>query len=179
MLLPSTQAARLTRISERAGPSDPQSQSQSLNDLPTVALPTRLPDEINIVPSTTENPDLWKSAYDKFREDEHDLLESYDNYVFGAATVNAYPSREDIETALTNLQEERERKQWRITVLNRDIKIRLQIERLANVLKWSDPLVKAGLNTQPYASLAWSGVSLLLPVSVSAAKWPVGLPNSC
>lgn len=150
VVLPLTEPAKLTCTSERAGPSDPQSLKD--RDL------------------SSKSPDIWKSAYDKFREDEHDLLEDYDKHVFGAGTVNACPGREAIETALTQLQVDRENKQWRISVLNRDIKIRVQVERVVHVLKWSDPLVKSALSTQPYAALAWSGVSLLLPVGALVAK---------
>ncbi|KAH6714187.1 hypothetical protein BKA61DRAFT_551586, partial [Leptodontidium sp. MPI-SDFR-AT-0119] len=149
VVLPLTEPAKLTCTSERAGPSDPQSLKD--RDL------------------SSKSPDIWKSAYDKFREDEHDLLEDYDKHVFGAGTVNACPGREAIETALTQLQVDRENKQWRISVLNRDIKIRVQVERVVHVLKWSDPLVKSALSTQPYAALAWSGVSLLLPLLANSA----------
>jgi hypothetical protein len=80
--------------------------------------------------------------------------------------VNAdLSSRESIETALNKLLEDREKKQWKVSVLGHDVKIRAQVERLTNILKWSDPLVKDAMSTQPYAALAWSGVSLLLPVS--------------
>jgi hypothetical protein len=36
----------------------------------------------------------------------------------------------------------------------------------AQFLLWSGPIVKDALSAQPYAALAWSGVSLLLPVGI-------------
>ncbi|KAB5518246.1 hypothetical protein GE09DRAFT_1294182 [Coniochaeta sp. 2T2.1] len=40
-------------------------------------------------------------------------------------------------------------------------------ERLAKFVLWSDPTVKNALSGQPHAALAWSGVSLLLPLVTS------------
>ena len=60
---------------------------------------------------------------------------------------------------------DRENKQWKISFLGHNVKIRKQVESLTKFLQWSDPLVKTAVSTQPYAALAWSGVSLLLPVS--------------
>ncbi|KFY86569.1 hypothetical protein V498_07459, partial [Pseudogymnoascus sp. VKM F-4517 (FW-2822)] len=57
--------------------------------------------------------------------------------------------------------------QWKVYILGRDINIRAQFERLTKILQWSDPLVKSTIITQTYAALAWSGVSLLLPLLTS------------
>jgi hypothetical protein len=141
---------------------------QPPNHLSTVALSIRPAGQptVSATPSTSESRDLWKSAYDKFRREEPDLLSGYDKHVLGDAAVNAdLSSRKSIETALNKLLEDREKKQWKVSVLGHDVKIRAQVERLTNILKWSDPLVKDAMSTQPYAALAWSGVSLLLPVS--------------
>jgi hypothetical protein len=174
-LLTSTTPAKLT--SKPAGSSDPQPPK----DLSTAALSIRVADRTTITTSTSESPDLWKSAFDKFREEEPDLLSDYDRHVFGATAVNAgLASREAIETVLNKLLKDREKKQWTISVLSHDIKIRAQVERVVGILKWSDPLVKDALSAQPYAALAWSGVSLLLPVStLKPSEIAAGLPSSC
>jgi hypothetical protein len=174
-VLTSTIPAKVT--SEPAESSDPQSPK----DLSTVALSIRLADQLSITPSASESLDLWKSAFDKFREEEPDLLGDYAQHVFGATAVNAgLPSQEAIETALSKLLEDREKKQWKISVLSYDIKIRAQVERVVGILKWSDPLVKDALSTQPYAALAWSGISLLLPVStLKPSKIAAALRSSC
>jgi len=114
----------------------------------------------------SESADLWKLAYYKFRNEEPDLLGGYDKHVLGDAAVNVdLSSRESVQTALKKLLEDREKKQWKFSVLGHDIKIRAQVGRLTKIIQWSDPLVKGAVSTQPYAALAWSGVSLLLPAS--------------
>jgi hypothetical protein len=101
----------------------------------------------------------------KFRNEEPDLLGDYDKHVVDDAAVNTdLSSRASVETALNNLLEDRKTKQWKVSVFGHDVKIRAQIGRLVKILQWSDPLVKDAMSTQPYAALAWSGVSLLLPV---------------
>jgi hypothetical protein len=143
------------------------SDPQSPKNLPTMMLsiPPAHQLTVSATPSTSESPDLWKMAYDKFRIEEPDLLGDYDKHILGDTTVNPdLSSRESIETALNKLLEDREKKQWKVSVLGHDVKIRAQVGRLTNILKWSDPLVKQAVSTQPYAALAWSGVSLRLPV---------------
>lgn len=71
---------------------------------------------------------------------------------------------QSVKAIVDRLLEEREKKQWRVSLPGRDIKVRDQVERLTKLLRWADPLVKDAVSAQPYAALAWSGVSLLLPV---------------
>lgn len=69
-----------------------------------------------------------------------------------------------IGSIVKQLLDDREEKQWRFSLLGKEIKIREQSEKPVKFLLWSNPVVKSALNTQPYAALACSGISLLLPV---------------
>lgn len=71
-----------------------------------------------------------------------------------------------VECIIKQLLEDREEKRWQLSLFGKDIKIRENTERLAKFLLWSDSIVKNALSAQPYAALAWSGVSLLLPVGI-------------
>jgi hypothetical protein len=70
-----------------------------------------------------------------------------------------------VASIVEKLSKDREEKQWRVSLQGHTVKIRTQTERLVKFLLWSDPVVKKALSAQSYAALAWSGVSLLLPVS--------------
>ncbi|OCL07139.1 hypothetical protein AOQ84DRAFT_320378, partial [Glonium stellatum] len=72
-----------------------------------------------------------------------------------------------VESIVNKLWEDREKKQWGVSLLGKNIKIREQTERLAKFLLWSAPIVKSAVSAQPYAALAWSGVSVLLPLLTS------------
>ncbi|KFZ18419.1 hypothetical protein V501_01228, partial [Pseudogymnoascus sp. VKM F-4519 (FW-2642)] len=155
---------------ERAGPPVTQlpSRSQSPSHLSTTTLSIRPADQLSAsaTPSMSDSLDLWKLAYDQFRkESPQELLLGYDTHVLGSAPVDAdLSSRESIETALEKLLKDRENRQWKVSIRGRDVNIRAQVVRLTKILEWSDPLVKSAVSTQPYAALAWSGVSLLLPL---------------
>jgi hypothetical protein len=84
-----------------------------------------------------------------------------------AASVDLSNPR-SVEYIVKQLLEDREKKQWRVPLLGKNIKIREHAERLAKFLLWCDPIVQTALTSsaQPYAALAWSGVALLLPVSI-------------
>ena len=51
-----------------------------------------------------------------------------------------------------------------IHLRGKPVKVREQGERILKFILWSKDLVSAATSTQPYAALAWSGVSILLPV---------------
>jgi len=142
-------------------PSDPQPRDPLPSTQPSIqsASPVTTP--------TSDTPDVWELAYERFREQEPELAGDYNKQLPGNATaISGISDRQCIETALEKLLKDRENKQWKISFPGgHKLKIRKQVESLTKFLQWSDPLVKTALSTQPYAALAWSGVSLLLPVS--------------
>lgn len=73
-------------------------------------------------------------------------------------------TRRSVESIVNALLEDREKRQWRVSLLGNDVKIREQAEKLTKFLLWTDPIVKSAVSAQPHAALAWSGVSLVLPV---------------
>lgn len=79
---------------------------------------------------------------------------------------------EFVEDVVKQLLEDREKKQWRLPLLGNNVIIRKQTEKLAKFLLWSDPVVKSAVSTQPYAALAWSSVSILLPVGLTSSLTP-------
>ncbi|KAL3488415.1 hypothetical protein BJX62DRAFT_240109 [Aspergillus germanicus] len=109
---------------------------------------------------------LWARAYNLVRERDPVLMEEYGRVLANLQGDTAVDiditSRESVEALVNQLLDNRDRKQWRISLLGRDILLRRQVERLTKFLLWSDPIVKTAVSTQPYAALAWSGVSVFL-----------------
>ena len=58
----------------------------------------------------------------------------------------------------------RETRQFIINLAGTSIKIREYGERIAKFVSWSGDFVSTAVNAQPFAALAWAGVSILLPV---------------
>lgn len=113
---------------------------------------------------------LWVRAFSFFSERGHD--DAMKEYIecLGSLRDDGIPNvdltdRQSIEAIVKKLLADREQGQWKLTLYEHDIKVRSQVEKLLRFLAWSDPIVKSAVSTQPYAALAWSGVSLIIPVS--------------
>ncbi|KAK0639727.1 hypothetical protein B0T16DRAFT_395401 [Cercophora newfieldiana] len=132
---------------------------------------------------TARDPSIWARAFRHFMESRPELAAYYAQHVESLGDANPHTTTRDVETtqdagekphnpAPTTLQkinlivkklhDHREQRQWKIPLAGKDIKVREQAEKLAKFLLWSDPIVKDALSAQPYAALAWSGVSFLL-----------------
>ncbi|RYP67000.1 hypothetical protein DL771_007496 [Monosporascus sp. 5C6A] len=140
-----------------------------------VSSPSATPATGPISPSPSapsHDVDPWSRAYEIVQEREPELMVDYKKHLASlqgdtAASAADLSSQGSVEPIVKRLLENREQKQWRVALLGKDIKIREQVERLAKFLLWSDPVVKNAFSAQPYAALAWSGVSLLLPLLTS------------
>ncbi|KAK1855629.1 hypothetical protein CCHR01_01804 [Colletotrichum chrysophilum] len=132
--------------------------------------PDRAPSEQVEIPNTQqqepETPnDVWAAAFRKFQESDGDLAIAY------AKLLN--PTHEDdatkfdvnfVESTVKRLDKTREEKQWKVAFAGRSIHVRSQVEKMVKFLLWADTVVKPALSTQPYAALAWSAVSIFLPL---------------
>lgn len=124
------------------------------------------PSETHLGSQTTSSHDndLWYQAYEKLKEREPELTADYEKHLaqlHGGASIS---NPKSVESIVKTLLEARQKKQWRVSLVGQEVKIREQAEKLAKFLLWTDPIVKNALSSQPYAALAWSGVSILLPV---------------
>ncbi|KAJ6076838.1 hypothetical protein N7499_008819 [Penicillium canescens] len=118
---------------------------------------------------SSDDFELWTRAYEMLQVREPELIEDYKKHLASlrheGSTDGGISTSRSVEAIVKQLLNDRETKQWRVSLLGKNVKIREQTERLAKFLLWSDPIIKNAVSAQPYAALAWSGVSLLLPVS--------------
>lgn len=168
---PATSSTTLTAKSspEQAVPSVPQPLNPATASLSTS--PLTQPAVSDATSSTSNgNIDPWTRAYEIFQNREPELMADYKTHLASLQDDHAYSADlstpRSVESIVKQLLEDREKKQWRVPLLRKDIKIREQAERLAKFLLWADPVVKTAVSPQPYAALAWSGVTLLLPVGI-------------
>ncbi|OJI83267.1 hypothetical protein ASPTUDRAFT_202493 [Aspergillus tubingensis CBS 134.48] len=119
--------------------------------------------------------DLWNRAYTLVQGREPELMEEYRRQIAvvhqedGQAAGTDLTCRKSVESLVKHLLDHRENRRWRISLLGKDITLRRQVERLTKFLIWSDPIVKTAVCTQPYAALAWSGVSTFIALLSSGA----------
>ncbi|KAK0701259.1 hypothetical protein B0H67DRAFT_443622, partial [Lasiosphaeris hirsuta] len=122
------------------------------------------------------DPSIWARAFQKFCESRPELAAYYTEHLDSIGNSapgekKAKPSLlQTIDQIVKKLHHHREQKQWKISLVGKDIKIREQAEKFAKFLLWSDPIVKDALSAQPYAALAWSGVSFLLSLLTTGSS---------
>ena len=114
--------------------------------------------------------DLWLQAYEALKRRDKDLVAAYEHRFAGLAstiTNSADPSLspELIETIINSELQHRESAQWVVMVGKKPVRVREQVGKVIIFIIWSNDIVSQALSAQPYAALAWSGVSILLPVS--------------
>jgi hypothetical protein len=170
----SRKTKKKTDVGAKGGGGDSSSSAPAATGLPTPASGPKTiitkPSLQQVASSQPLNPttDPWARAFELFQTREPELMADYQTHLTSlrddaVASVNLY-TLSSVESIVKALLEDQEKKAWRVSILGKDIKIRKQAERLAKFLLWSDPIVRKALSAQPYAALAWSGVSLLLPV---------------
>lgn len=134
--------------------------------------PSPLTSSFDETSTNTVSEDLWFRAYAALLKQEPELVRDYECHVGArrdeATTLEsrqaALSNPQAVRDIVTALQEERQNKQWKFSVKSKDYKVRDQLENLVKLLSFADGIVKQAVSTQPYAALAWSAVSVFLPV---------------
>ena len=143
-------------------------------DQPSVPAQPADSDAVAMLPSRDIDP--WMQAYDILRARQPELIADYEKHLAslhgGTAPSADLSNPRSVESIVKQLLKDREDKQWQVSLWGKDIKVRKQAEKLVKFLLWTDPIVKNAVSAQPYAALAWSGVSLLLPVDKQLSRLP-------
>ena len=123
--------------------------------------------DVIAIEDAKNSKDLWLQAYEALELREPDLVAAYKRWLAPTSTNSADPSLspELIETIINSNLQDREADQWVVNLGKKPVKVREQGEKVINFVLWSKDIVSEALSAQPYAALAWSGVSILLPVS--------------
>ena len=123
--------------------------------------------DVIAIEDVKNSKDLWLQAYEALELREPDLVAAYKRRLAPTSTNPADPSLspELIETIINSNLQDREADQWVVNLGRKPVKVREQGEKIIKFILWSNDIVSQALSAQPYAALAWSGVSILLPVS--------------
>lgn len=122
-------------------------------------------DAQNVVPE-----DLWKQAYEKCKSREGELVIGYEQHMKrytspdGIACDDEFsPGKvaEFIKAQRAHLDARR----LALRLPGGSITMSEQGEKIVKFILWFNGTISSALASQPYASLAWSGVSIILPVS--------------
>lgn len=112
---------------------------------------------------------LWKHAYEALKVRDSELITEYERQIASEIdhTVATPPTSGQglIEGIVRKKLDDRETSQLVVHLGKEPIKVREQGEKIIKFILWSSSFISAAVIAQPYAALAWSGVSILLSVS--------------
>ncbi|RSL79515.1 hypothetical protein CEP51_007287 [Fusarium floridanum] len=116
--------------------------------------------------------DLWELAYQRLKRSEQtkDLVEAYEafllqKYLLSTKPNDPPPTTEMVKAVVSQLTEKRDENKWQFNLLGMKVVVREHTEKLLRFVAWADTIVKAAISTQPYAALAWSAGTMLIPLA--------------
>ena len=113
--------------------------------------------------------DLWRRAYQDLKIQEKALVEAFERSITYIASPTAYTEQipfdhETIQMIIEQKIDARKAERLSIQLGNHPVEFRAVGEKIIEGLLWSSTFIGAAVSTQPYAALAWSGVSIILPL---------------
>jgi hypothetical protein len=155
------QQASAVSSDEASKPSDPEPSHDEPG--PPPALP-------NSDPPIHE---LWNIAYEKLREDDDALVLDYEKKLCGDLSAglgalvgaSAISRREQMAGILQRKMDEINRETWKLRFGNAgEVAVKDLAEPVLGVISRANEYIAGALASNPYASMAWTGIALLLPV---------------
>lgn len=116
--------------------------------------------------------DLWNIAYERLRVDESELIKKYETKLRGnmiaglASTLGSKASMRDrMQMILEYNMKEVTSNVWKLKFRSSDVDIRDIVQPILGVVGLVNEYITDAVSVSSYASFAWVGISLLLPVS--------------
>lgn len=114
--------------------------------------------------------DLWKHAYEIVKRRNQEMVTAYEHYLGlldPGHTSSTSPSLnpELLESIIQPKLDDREARRLVLHLGRKPIKVREQGEKILKFILWSNSAISAAVSANPFAALAWSGISLVVPVS--------------
>ncbi|KAI4596718.1 hypothetical protein KJ359_005060 [Pestalotiopsis sp. 9143b] len=134
------------------------------------SIPTSSPETVTPT-ATSPKEKIWYEAYKEFEKREEALFKTYTEHLASHLKVETKRlNPDDIPSFVERLEAQRKADQSKFTFRGKEIIVRKQAEKVLKALTWGDTVVKSALSSQPHAALAWSGVSILLPLLTKATS---------
>lgn len=117
-----------------------------------------------------EPQDLWERAYDTLRKQNPELVLTFEKHLVSCneshtSFTSSSFSPNQIQAVAESRLIDHEAEKWVIRLRRQSIKVREQWDNVIKFILWAKESVSAAVEAQPYAALAWAGVSIVLPVS--------------
>lgn len=115
--------------------------------------------------------ELWNVAWENLQQEDHKLVEEYELKLQGSVVAGLSQSllksniRERMSAILGSKMEEVNRNAPKLTLGNSEVKIKDAGEVVLSIASSANDYITQAVSANPSASIAWAGVSFLLPVS--------------
>jgi hypothetical protein len=111
--------------------------------------------------------ELWNQAYDDLRAKEENLVKDYEAVLSGNLIISESNSgrAEQMKIILKGKVAEVNQNMWKLKFGANEIPVKDLMGPVVGIIGWANEYINAAVSANPYASLAWAGVGLLLPVS--------------
>ena len=109
---------------------------------------------------------LWKQAYEQLKARDPSLIAGFEGFLqkhYGCH--DSPPTNDDFITKVVESSIEKNDARDIVLHIGRErISTRKAGETVIRTILWANDFISAAISSQPYAALAWSGLSILLPV---------------
>ncbi|OTA04302.1 hypothetical protein A9Z42_0048720 [Trichoderma parareesei] len=126
--------------------------------------------------------DLWNLAYEKLRKEDGRLIDDYEAKIRNSlsagvsCTIGSNVSMRDrMEYILQIKMKEVNDNAWKIRFGTSEIQFKDVADNILGVVNWANEYITSALKPNPCASMAWAGVSLLLPLFLNASAQAASL----
>lgn len=121
--------------------------------------------------------DLWNIAYENLSESDESLIKDYEARLKNSFTTTALgttlgftlgsrPDRQNqMHAILQRKMDEINKDTWKLKFGSTEAQIKDLVQPVLGVVNWANEFITSALRANSSASIAWGGVSLLLPVS--------------
>ncbi|UKZ57639.1 hypothetical protein TrVGV298_011499 [Trichoderma virens] len=148
-------------------PTSTESNNLSPGNAPQTSLPTFLSQDCEDTPIR----ELWNVAYEKLREEDSKLIQEYEIKLQGClpAALGCVPNlkesrREWMDTILKHKMQEMQGNIWKLTFGSSELQLTGVVQNILGVIKSVNDYITPAVSSSSYASLAWAGVGVLLPL---------------
>ncbi|KAL7931996.1 ankyrin repeat-containing domain protein [Trichoderma chlorosporum] len=122
--------------------------------------------------------DLWNVAYERLRQEDEHLINAYEAGIRQSLsasislTIGSNLSvRDRMDKILRSKMDEVNQDSWKIRFRSSEVHTEDIVQPILSIIRWANEYISSALSSNPYASMAWAGVSLLLPVRLDIVKW--------
>ena len=127
--------------------------------------------------------DLWDRAYTALRKRENfkKIMDTYEKVLLenvqgeGSSTgtfasLKASKRKEQMSVLVQKKVDDMEEKQTKLRLGGKEIELRPQFDRVVKGVIYAKGFVTSAVSADPHAALAWAGVCVFLPVSLSQSS---------